>query len=249
MRGSAARMTARRPSTTSIPISNTLVTVLVIASVRLYREGISGSLVARGGVEILGSAATGDEARSLMASRQPDVIVIDAAAHRSFDIVQRLRAQAPSVSIVVFGVEDAESDILACAEAGVNGYVLCDASIDDLYQVIARAVRGELLCSPQITASLFRRLGALAGSRDLLPGRWIDLTGREREVLALLDAGLSNKQIANELHIEISTVKNHVHRVLEKLHVDSRSAAVASLRGGLSKRQPALRPSDSLLTR
>jgi len=230
-------MTVPRSSASTSP-SNHRVTVLVIASVRLYREGISGSLVARGGVEVLGCAATADDARTLMAARQPDVIIIDTAAHRSFDMVQRLRAQAPTVRIVVFGVEDSESDILACAEAGVNGYVLRDGSIDDLGLAIARAMKGELLCSPQITASLFRRLGALAGSRDLLPGRWISLTAREREILALLDAGLSNKQMAIELHIEISTVKNHVHRVLEKLRVDSRSAAVASLRVGLSKRRP-----------
>lgn len=242
-------MAATQSSATPTCTLNSAVTVFVIAGVRLYREGISVSLAARGAVEVLGSAATADEARALVASRRPDVIVIDTATHRSFDIVQRLRAEAPSVRIVVFGVEDSESDILACAEAGVNGYVLRDASIEDLCQAIGRAMKGELLCSPHITASLFRRLGALAGSRDLLPGRWISLTGREREILALLDTGLSNKQIANELHIEISTVKNHVHRVLEKLHVDSRAAAVASLRGGLSKRRPDARSSTPLLTR
>ncbi len=216
--------------------------VLVVASVALYREGIVNSLAARAGFDVIGSAATVAEARHLIASRPPDIMVIDAAAQRSFELIQRLRIEAPSARVVAFGIEDSESDILSCAEAGVSGYLLRDGSMDDLAAVIAGAMRGEVACPPRVTASLFRRLASLAGSRDLLPGRWISLTEREREVLALLDAGLSNKQIATELHIELSTVKNHVHNVLEKLHVKSRSAAVASLRTGLADRRTVARP-------
>jgi DNA-binding NarL/FixJ family response regulator len=215
--------------------------VLVVASVALYREGIASSLAARGGFDILGSVASFAEARLVIATRPPDAMVIDAGAQRSFDFIQRLRIEAPSARIIAFGIEDCETDILACAEAGVSGYLLREGSMDDLAGVIVGAMRGEVACPPRVTASLFRRLASLAGSRDLLPGRWVSLTDREREVLSLLDAGLSNKQIATELHIELSTVKNHVHRVLEKLQVKSRSAAVATLRTGLADRRSAAR--------
>jgi DNA-binding NarL/FixJ family response regulator len=220
------------------------VRVLVVANVVLYREGVCGSLSARG-FEVLGAPVTVPAAGSFIGGRRPDVIVIDAAAPRSFEAVQRLHVELPSAKIVVFGIEDCETDILACAEAGVNGYLLRDGTMDELADVIAGAIRGEVVCPPRVTASLFKRLAVLAEARDLLPGRWVSLTAREREVVRLLDAGLSNKQIATELHIEISTVKNHVHRILEKLHVDSRSAAVACLRTGLAERRigpPAARP-------
>lgn len=213
--------------------------VLVFAGVALYREGIASSLAARGGFDVVGSVASFDDARLVIATHPPDVMVVDAATPRSFDLIQRLRAAAPSARIVAFGIEDCETDILACAEAGVSGYLLRDGSMDDLTAVIAGAMRGEVVCPPRVTASLFRRLASLASSRDLLPARWISLTDRERDVLSLLDAGLSNKEIATDLHIELSTVKNHVHRVLEKLNVKSRSAAVARLRTGLADRRAA----------
>jgi DNA-binding NarL/FixJ family response regulator len=234
-------MAARHTAAPSLP-SGGEIGVLVIASVALYREGIVGALAARGRFDILGSAGTTDEIRDTITVRRPDVVVIDAAAPRSFDIVRYLRVEAPSIKIVAFGIDDCDSDILACAEAGIHGYVLRDGSMDDLVRAITSTIRGEIQCPPRVAASLFRRLAALAGSRDTLPRRWVGLTTREREVLTLLDAGLSNKQIASELRIGVSTVKNHVHRVLEKLHVDSRSAAVASLRVGLSERAAAALP-------
>jgi two-component system nitrate/nitrite response regulator NarL len=103
-----------------------------------------------------------------------------------------------------------------------------DASLDDLAGTIRGVLRGELRCPPRIAATLFKRVAALAA-----PGRpalATVLTAREREVLAVLDEGLSNKQIAARLCIEIATVKNHVHHILEKLQVASRSEATAYAR-------------------
>src|SRR5438128_1552515 len=137
-------MNASRLPVMSVSRPDRGISVLVIASVRLYRDGICGSLAARAGFDVLGSAAAAADARPLIASRKPDVIVIDAAAHRSFEIVQRLRIEVPSAKIVAFGIEDCESDILACAEAGVNGYLLRDGSMDDLASAIGGAMRGEV---------------------------------------------------------------------------------------------------------
>jgi DNA-binding NarL/FixJ family response regulator len=94
--------------------------------------------------------------------------------------------------------------------------------VEELIDVLTRAARDELICSPRIAATLFRRVGSLAGQRDSAE---FDLTLREREVLALIREDLANKQIAQQLQIAEATVKNHVHSLLEKLHVKRRAQA------------------------
>src|SRR4051794_4080209 len=89
------------------------IAVLVVASVALYREGIVNSLAARKGLDVIGSATTLAEVRHLICTRRPDILVIDAAAPRSFELIQRLRLEAPSARVVAFGIEDCETDILA----------------------------------------------------------------------------------------------------------------------------------------
>jgi two-component system nitrate/nitrite response regulator NarL len=110
-----------------------------------------------------------------------------------------------------------------------------DGSLDDLASAVASVRRGEVLCSPGMAAGLFRRVAALARERGLDPIEE-KLTARELEVLRLIEEGRSNKEIASLLSIEVPTVKNHVHRILEKLHVHRRSEAAArARRHGLSR--------------
>src|SRR5439155_827652 len=105
-----------------------------------------------------------------------------------------------------------------------------EASIDDLVTVIESVARGEAICSPRVAAGLLRRVAALAaGHGGDLPRA--QLTNREREIVRLIDNGLSNKEIARALGIEVATVKNHVHNILEKLQVHRRGEAAARVRG------------------
>ena len=122
-------------------------------------------------------------------------------------------------------------------EAGVAGYVLPDGSLDDLIIAVESAVRGELYCPPRVSFTLLRRLGALAASLRDDEGKATHsplraLTGREREILHLVDDGMTNKGIAGRLVIELATVKNHVHNILKKLHVHRRIDASAWYRRG-----------------
>jgi DNA-binding NarL/FixJ family response regulator len=119
--------------------------------------------------------------------------------------------------------------MIACAEAGVSGLLTANASLTDLVASIHGAGEGELHCSPKLAGALLRRVTALASGRPL-NGAASALTTRELEVVRLIDRGLSNKQIALELEIELSTVKHHVHHILEKLEVARRGEAVARLR-------------------
>jgi two-component system, NarL family, nitrate/nitrite response regulator NarL len=205
------------------------ISLLVVADVRLYREGLSSSLARRDHLKVMGHTANGDQVMALIASVRPDVVVLDMATRDSLAIVRQIHESAPSVKVIAFAVEEIDSEILACAEAGVAGWVGCEASIDDLLATIESVVRQELRCSPRMAATLFRRLATLARSSSLAQAD-STLTGREREVLALIDRGLSNKEIAQRLNIEVATVKNHVHNLLGKLGATSRAEAAANLR-------------------
>ena len=215
------------------------VRVVIVADVRLYREGMRASIADRPPFEVVGAAADCDEAIRVTLDTRPDVVIIDMATTESLAIVRRIRCHAPQVRVIGFGVEEIEGEILACAEAGLAGYVPRDASLDDLVVRVESVLRGELLCTPRIAATLFRRLETQSEDGQRLP-QGVVLTMREREVLRLIDGGFSNKEIAVRLHVEVSTVKNHVHRLLEKLNVTSRAQAAALLGTHVSARQRGL---------
>jgi two-component system nitrate/nitrite response regulator NarL len=126
---------------------------------------------------------------------------------------------------------DRTDDVVAIVEAGVAGYVPKEASVADLVSTLECVSRGEMPCSPRVAAGLSRRIAELAPDLDSL--QRTSLTVRERQVLALVADDLSNKEIAQRLCIEVTTVKNHVHNMLEKLQVPTRHDAVA-----LVHRQP-----------
>jgi DNA-binding NarL/FixJ family response regulator len=204
--------------------------VVVVAEVRLYREGLVNGLASRAGLTVLGAAGDRDGAVALVAAVQPDVVILDMARGDGLDLSHRVREAAPAARILALAIDESEGDILACAQAGVAGYVTCQGSMDDLVEAIGRCTRGEMLCSPRVTAMLFRRLGAIGAGLDEGPGA-ASLTPREVQIAGLIEAGRSNKEIALHLGIELATVKNHVHNILDKLGVTTRAEASARLRG------------------
>jgi two-component system, NarL family, nitrate/nitrite response regulator NarL len=144
-----------------------------------------------------------------------------------------VRDALPASRTVVFAVDEVEEDLLACAEVGVAGFVGRDASVEELLDAVASAQRGELHCPPRLASLMFHRLTALVGGgTDRL-----SLTSRQIQIVRLIEAGLSNKEIARQLSIEVSTVKNHVHNVLGKLRVNHRwQAPAVALPTGLTTR-------------
>jgi DNA-binding NarL/FixJ family response regulator len=209
-----------------------IVDVFLIAETRFYREGLADALARVAGVRVVGTA-TGADALVRLRLLTPDVVLLDTAVADMLDLVGTLVAASPSARVVALALPERDSEVLACVEAGASGYVTEDASLAELVATVESVARGEMRCSPRITGTLLRRVAALAaGHRPSPPLR--TLTGRELEVLELLAEGLSNKQIARRLCIEVATVKNHVHHILEKLQVDRRGEATAHLRSHLS---------------
>jgi two-component system nitrate/nitrite response regulator NarL len=209
--------------------------VIVVAAVRLYREGLASSLLTYQCLTVTGTASSRADARLTIPALQPDVVVIDVAMPQALDLIRDLRAQIPLTRLIAFAVDEDVASVVGCAEAGANSYVTLDASIDDFVKAIESATVGELACSPRMAAELFHRLGNGSGPKVVRDGSADVLTNREQGVLAFITKGLSNKEIASELNISEATVKNHVHNLLEKLHVGSRwqaaSASIHSSRG------------------
>jgi DNA-binding NarL/FixJ family response regulator len=200
--------------------------VLIIADVRLYREGLAASLAHRDHLSIVATGASRPDALAKVRDIGADVIVIDMAVRESLELIGDLRREALPTKILAFGVDEVPSDILACAEAGAAGYVTADASVDELVAAIERIAREELVCSPHVAATLFQRVSE--GTARWTPGSLTrTLTIREGQVLRLMQEGRSNKEIAQDLNIAEPTVKNHVHHLLEKLDVRTRAQAVA----------------------
>jgi two-component system, NarL family, nitrate/nitrite response regulator NarL len=220
------------------PLQNPL-RLLIIADVRLYREGIRAGLLNRTEFSVIEAASNAEEALGLTVVTHPDIVIVDMATRQSLTVIRKIRHHLPNAHVVGFGVEEVEGEVLACAQAGLAGYVPCDASLDDLVMRLESIHRGELLCTPRMAATLFRRLELREQADGPQPQAGI-LTARERQVLRLIDGGLSNKEIAVQLQIEVSTVKNHVHNVLEKLQVTSRMQAAARLGTHVSVRQRGL---------
>jgi two-component system, NarL family, nitrate/nitrite response regulator NarL len=202
---------------------------LIAADLRLLRDGLAEILERSNRIEVVARAADPRSAIELAASVRPAVAVVDLTMAEGVELVQQCARVLPEMKTVALSRSDREDELLQCAEMGMTGYVTSESSLADLLETIESVARGELLCSPRFAAALMRRVSTLA-SREPAPAVEARLTARELEILRLIDDGLSNKEIANQLYIELATVKNHVHNILEKLRVSRRGQAAAQLR-------------------
>ncbi len=215
--------------------------MLVVSPVRLLRDGLTTLLQRRFGANSIFTAAGAESAVVALREFAPTLVLLDIATDDGLAVARALTAEACGISILGFAARVHDQDLLAYARAGITGFVPREASTRELLDAVTRALRGELLCSPQLAAAMFRKLGELASVREPESGAADagGLTEREREILGRIDAGLSNKEIARHLRLKVSTVKNHVHRILEKLNVGRRGEAAARLRTDPAKIAPA----------
>lgn len=206
-----------------------MIRLLIVAEARFYRDGLAGALE-REDVEVVGAVASADEALARALELAPTVALVDLGAPGAVALAQAMRVAAAETKVIALAVREMEEEVVMLAEAGVAGYVTREQSLDELVAAVRSVAAGETLCSPWLAATLLRRVAELARERApaAASGR---LTAREREIVALLGDGLSNKEIAARLRIELPTVKNHVHNILEKLQVDRRGQAAARVRG------------------
>ncbi len=206
-----------------------MIRVLIVEEVRAICEVIATVLRAEADIEVAGCATHIDQAVACLPVT--DVVLVNTTLHNeaSARLIRTLHKLAPKVKIVVMGLARNQHAILQCIEAGVSGYVLKDSSLEELLKNVRAAYQNEALVSPPIAAALMSYVAELVGF-DAAHGGDLSapdsLTRREREVLNLVQQGLTNQEIAASLVIELGTVKNHVHNILRKLNVNSRRDAV-----------------------
>lgn len=208
-----------------------MIRVLIVNEIRLMCNVISAVLEPESDVEVIGTATSVEEALDQVAECDLVLISTGLADNGALELTRAIAKAEPSVRILVLGLAESEAEILQYVEAGADGYVLRDDSVREFLKHIRATHNDAALVSPEIAAALMNRVSELA---QLFPegvggGEAGELTPREYEVLQLIGQGLSNQEIADQLVIEVGTVKNHVHSILKKLGVNSRQDAAAYL--------------------
>jgi two-component system, NarL family, nitrate/nitrite response regulator NarL len=205
---------------------------LIVSEVRFLCDSLIELLRQAAGIRSCLSAANPVEAVRQVASMTTGLVLLDVAFPGGTTTVTQLKSANSRISVVALGVRETVEDVLAWAEAGISGYVPNTSSVRDLVSLIQQIHRGEQSCPAQIAGSLLRRVAA-AGRRAAPPAAAKPLTRRELQVLDLVNAGLSNKDIARCLRISLSTTKTHVHNVLGKMQVARRASVMARSRDEL----------------
>lgn len=199
-----------------------MIRVLVVDDHPIVREGLVSVLADEGDFEVVGSAGSAEEALDLVGQFRPDVVLLDLELPE-MDGVQAILTFAeasPSTRILVFTAYDTDERVFGAIRAGARGYLLKGATAAEIGQAVRAVHSGESYLEPRVAAKLVAEVNA--------PRRFAGLlTERERAVLRLVAAGLSNKQIARSLSISERTVKFHVTSILGKLGADNRAQAVA----------------------
>ena len=216
-------------------MSQTPIRVLVVDDHRIVREGLQVLLAEIDDTEVVGEAANGIQAVDQAEQLRPDVILMDLEMPQmdGVEATRRITAAQPDRRILVLTSFITDDKVFAAIEAGALGYLLKDSSSAELVEAIHRVQRGEPALHPDIARKILAKLGPApsAGEPAAEP-----LTARELEVLELVAQGLSNQQIAEQLHISGQTARTHVNRILSKLHVANRvQATLYALRQGISK--------------
>jgi DNA-binding NarL/FixJ family response regulator len=196
--------------------------VLVVDDHPVVRSGLIGMLAVTDDIEVVGEAGDGEEALALVASSQPDVVLMDLRMPRRDGVsaTGAIVSGYPSTKVLVLTTYDTDTDILHAVEAGAAGYLLKDTPHAELLDGIRAASRGETVLAPPVAARLMSRLRTPAAPATVQP------SPRELEVLAAVARGLSNAEIGRELFIGEATVKTHLQRLFTKLDVDDRTRAV-----------------------
>lgn len=211
-----------------------MIRILIVDDHKIVREGLRILLGEEPGFEIVGEAAYGTEAIEKAHTLSPDVILLDLVLPdlNGIEVTRQVLAQNPHARILLLTSFAEDQNVVGAMQAGAAGYMLKDVLRDDLVSAIERVARGEPALHPEAQRKLIEHLSKPPQPDNALGG----LTERERDVLACLAKGLSNKQIAQTLHITEGTVKGHVSNILSKLHLEDRTqAAVLAVKMGLAQ--------------
>jgi len=209
--------------------------VLIADDHALFRQGVRRLLETADDLEIVGEAESGEQTIELVEQLAPDIVLLDVAMPNlsGLEAARVIKTMSPRTGVIMLTVHADEEYLFEAIKAGAMGYLLKDATPDELMNAIRVVYQGEGLLAPSVAAKVMREFARTREVTDL-GSVLTPLTSREVEILQQVAAGLANKEIARRLNISDRTVKNHLSNIMEKLHVNSRTqAAVYALRAGL----------------
>lgn len=204
-----------------------MIQVLLVNEIALINSIITAIFEEEGDIQVIGSATRTESALALVGDCDVVLISIRLPGNSALEITRKIAKEYPAVKVLVIGLAETEEEILHFVEEGAAGYVLKDDSVDSMLKAVRATYNDEAIISPEIATALIERVKQLSQLFTEASGisESIELTPREREVLRLLGQDFSSQEIANQLVIEVGTVKNHVHSILDKLNVSSRQDA------------------------
>ena len=210
------------------------INLLIVNEILLMGNVIVAALEDEPDINVVACVTSYEEALQVIREKEVDVALVSTRLpdHGGLRLTNAISDIAPATKVLALGLTEEKKRVLRYVEAGAAGYVLKDDSLEDMIEIVRATQEGKVFVSPQIAAAMMERLSDLAQMFAGVENNITDttaLTSREVEVLELISKGFTNYQIAQHLVIEVGTVKNHVHNILEKLNVSSRGEAAAYL--------------------
>jgi DNA-binding NarL/FixJ family response regulator len=200
--------------------------ILLIEDNRLLREGLTAMLKKQEDMSVVETVGNGENIVAIMEKFKPDVLLLDLGLRNrsSLNLVKLVKKDFSASKIIVMDLIPLQTDVLEFVQAGVSGFILKDATVNDFLKTIRSVVKGLQVLPPNLTGSLFSQIveHAVSGSNPSALIESVRMTKREKQVIELISEGHSNKEIAQELHLSTYTVKSHVHNILEKLALSTR---------------------------
>jgi len=207
--------------------------IYLVATNRLLREALTRVLRTRGGFRIAGSCVPETTTVEAVLASGADVVLVDdsGAARSDLTLVRKLVQSAPSLRVVLIGMPEEEQAFLDSVHAGAVGYVLHDASAEDVVASVRAVLEGEAICPPRLIVALFRYVARQWNRVPNVRVRMeLGLTRREQQLVPLIAQGKTNKEIACELNLSEQTIKNHIHRMLRRVGASDRLEVVELVR-------------------
>jgi DNA-binding NarL/FixJ family response regulator len=199
--------------------------IVLVEDNRILRDGIKAVINAQADLKVVAASGGNHDTMLQARTRKPHVILLDLGLRNGsgLHMVKELSRELPQIKVIGMGLIPSQLDVIEFVEAGASGFILKDASIDDVLRTIRSVAGGTKILPPTLTESLFTRVieQALQKGKGNLPDA-VRMTKREREIIVLIAEGMSNKEIADRLSLSTYTVKSHVHNILEKMALHSR---------------------------
>jgi DNA-binding NarL/FixJ family response regulator len=200
--------------------------ILLIEDNRLLRDGIAAMLKQQSDMHVVATVGNGENILQLMDKFNLNIVLLDLGlrSQNSLQIVKSVKSHFKEVKIIVMDLIPLQADVFEFVRAGVSGFILKDANINDFFKTIRTVFQGGQVLPPHLTGSLFSQIidNAINEAKPSEIIESVQMTKRERQVIELISDGCSNKEIAQQLHLSTYTVKSHVHNILEKLALNTR---------------------------